>query len=218
MSFRDHLTCWWYPQLYSCYDTHLNEMRRNGTMSLAEYDDYMMYGNLKSIRTQQKKKKKNFMRNNNNYNIHNRKRRKYHRNSWDEDEDEYESGLSPLYQQHPYNQQRNGNQYSKSMYHQQFVKDISNVSNIKSNKRRKVTKPSQLKALNHKQNENVVGPANIQRRRMAGVTFIIPKMKNAQQRGRGSIDTTILVVARNLVLAKLEELLWIEKLEGVFIN
>ena len=51
---------------------------------------------------------------------------------------------------------------------------------------------------------------------MAGVTFVVPKMKNKQERGRGGFDTTVLLVARGLVLAKLEELLWIEKLEGFF--
>ena len=49
------------------------------------------------------------------------------------------------------------------------------------------------------------------KRKMAGITFAVPAIKSIKQ--RGIMDASFLIVARSIVLAKLEELLWIERIE-----
>ena len=177
LTFHDHLTCWWYKNLYSPYDFYLDDTRKNGT------DTTIAPSAISKTRKRKGRKKQQI-----------------------KSRTQYESGLSPFYQ--PYSDQIDNNYVdTKIIYHQKYVKDISAIETKTTEVKDKKRNKRQSKAFK-------VESSSFERRKVAGITFVVPKMNDQQRmKSRSNGNSSLLVVARNIVLAKLEELIWIEKVE-----
>lgn len=170
--------------MYSPYDLYLDEIRKNGTDTVIAPNAIIS----KSRRRNGRMKKKQQIKNRT---------------------PQYESGLIPFYQ--PYSDQKYTNDVdTKLIYHQKYVKDISDIdtqtNKVKDNKKRNKRQSKGSK---------VESSPLFERRKVAGTTFVVPKMNEDQhqEKSRSNGNSSLLFVARNIVLAKLEELIWIEKVE-----
>ena len=117
LSFRDHLQCWWYPHLYSSYDRHLDEIRRNGIV----YDNNNQEGDV--LRSKEKSSGQNLSYSSIRRNV-------------------YETGLSPIFSQS--NNKGNDNKSGRLSYHSRYVREVNNSdqNNKKPQSQNRITRKS----------------------------------------------------------------------------
>lgn len=187
LSFRDHLQSWWFPQLYSSYDRHLDEVKRNGI--IYDEDEQGAHSNSESgikKNSTQRKRKDNPSK-----------------SSIQTQKDEYESGLSPLYGSYINNNNSGKLKLGRLSYHKSYVNVLSNNDKHESTRKRNA-QMFPKKNMNESANE-------LEIRRVAGIKYTVPKI-NTENRGR--VSASLLVTARVFSLGKLDQIIWIQRFEG----
>ncbi len=137
LSFHDHLTCWWYPQLYSSYDTYLDDIQRNGTVSWNEYyDSLYSKGSHRRHRINKNKfGRKSSGSRKQKYGTYSTKSSQQHQQHQGYIE-QYGSTLnSPFYHLYERSNSNHHHQHAKHVYHQQYVDEIQN--NVPTNKKQR---------------------------------------------------------------------------------
>ena len=114
---------------------------------------------------------------------------------------EYESGLNPFCHENDFRTRR----VEKYNFHQKYVQEEEEHRNIPHDSREKKRK-ARLKHLKEGNELNL-----FEKRKMAGITYSVPRIKVSS---KGIYSSSILVIARALVISKLDELLWIERFEA----
>lgn len=191
MTFQDHLQCWWYPNLYTAYDRHLDDTMKKG---IIPYDEVV--GNI-----QRKKKSRNNISRGISSNTKNHQ--------------EYEKGLSPLLNTSSSHTTVQNGQYTKMgrlSYHRNYVKEISTKHNDykhRSNSKKLERSYNHMRRKNNSMRNS--GKNEIEVRNVAGIQYSIPKIDTGS---KGSLVATILTTARIYVLAKLDQMIWIQRIES----
>ena len=122
-------------------------------------------------------------------------------------QNEYEDGLSPLVGTSHENQNGEKLKIGKPFYHSQYVHDLTTIPTSSQNKKKKKRK---------RQDENIkyTNKKEYEIKKVAGITYSIPKMKmDHDDNGRRTTKDSILLTARVLILAKLDQLIWIQTIE-----
>lgn len=127
-------------------------------------------------------------------------------------QNEYEDGLSPLCSSHSNSNTERLNM-GKPFYHTQYVQDLSTTSNSADEKKKKRRSRDKNKQSNVEKEYEI--------RKMAGITYSVPKIKmqydhrdtSVNENGAKTTKDSLLSTARILVLAKLDQLIWMQTIE-----
>jgi len=235
LSFRDHLTCWWYPQLYSPYDLYLDAVKKNGTVVVnADVDTSTGRTNFmgsasgvaasprrgRNRKNKNKKRKHNTRKSQNRNDSRNRGRNNNKSNL--QTRTEYESGLSPLYNDGigigPGLHQDKFMGETKLQFHTRYVRDLGvgdGGDNYRSytgrNKDKRGKKQGWWQGNSNgrrKTEDEDLNDCSV--RKVLGSTIAIPRL---HFKNKGTFKGALLVVARIVVLERVEHLLLLQKME-----